>query len=52
MDRYFIDGKEVSNDIAEAVLATNDLIMQGGKFEELINCKFAIIIKQGESRKE
>ena len=44
MKRYFLDGKEIGAEVAEGILATNDLIMQGGKFEELINCKFVVVI--------
>ena len=44
MTKYFIDGEEVSRDVAEGILATNDLIMKTGKFEEMINIKFVAVV--------
>ena len=45
MKKYFVAGKEISEDVAEGIMAVNDSIMQDGKFEELINCKFVVIIE-------
>ena len=45
MKRYFIDGKEVNEDVAEGIIAVNEEIMRVGKFEELINCKFVVVIE-------
>lgn len=43
MTKYYVSGEEISADMASAILATNQLILDSGNFEELINCKFVII---------